>query len=252
VTDDLELAERAARAAGEVLMSYFGQAAEGLSVKSSPTDPVSDADREAEEAIQSILATERPDDGVIGEEGANTSAANGRTWIVDPLDGTVNFLYGMRAWAVSIALEDAQGLALGVVFNPVDDECFSAARGRGASVNGRPIHVTQCSSPDRAMVATGFSYEADRRAEQAELLRRLLPSVRDIRRAGAAALDLAYVAAGRVDAFYERGLKRWDEAAGRLLVEEAGGVVTDLQGEPPGVLAAATPELAALLQQEVD
>jgi myo-inositol-1(or 4)-monophosphatase len=252
VTDDLALAERAARAAGEVLMSYFGRAAEGLDVKSSPTDPVSDADREAEEAITEIISTHHPTDGVIGEEGARTSPANGRTWIVDPLDGTVNFLYGMRTWAVSIALEDAAGLAVGVVFNPVDDECFSAVRGQGAQLNGRPIHVTRCSSLDRAMVATGFSYVAEERARQAEKIVRLLPAVRDVRRAGAAALDLAYVACGRVEAFYERGLKRWDEAAGRLLVEEAGGVVLDLQGEPAGVLAAATPRLAALLQEEVD
>jgi len=252
VTGDLALAERAARAAGEVLMSYFGRAAEGLDVKSSPTDPVSDADREAEEAISQIISAEHPEDGVIGEEGAATPPTSGRTWIVDPLDGTVNFLYGMRAWAVSIALEDAAGLAVGVVFNPVDDECFSAARGQGARLNGRPMHVTRCSSLDTAMVATGFSYEADRRADQAALLTRLLPRVRDIRRAGAAALDLAYVACGRVDAYYERGLKRWDEAAGRLLVEEAGGVVLDLNGEPAGVLAAATPGLAALLEQEVD
>jgi fructose-1,6-bisphosphatase/inositol monophosphatase family enzyme len=252
VTDDLALAERAARAAGEVLMSYFGRAAEGLDVKSSPTDPVSDADREAEEVIHSIISEERPEDGIIGEEGARTSAANGRTWIVDPLDGTVNFLYGLRTWAVSIALEEPGGLAVGVVFNPVDGECFTAARGEGAAMNGSTIHVTDCPSLDRAMVATGFSYEAEQRARQAELLIRLLPRVRDIRRAGAAALDLAYVACGRVDAFYERGLKRWDEAAGRLLVEEAGGVVMDLEGEPAGVLAAATPQLAALLQEEVD
>jgi myo-inositol-1(or 4)-monophosphatase len=252
VTGDLALAERAARAAGDVLMSYFGRAAEGLDVKSSPTDPVSDADREAEEAIHGIIAAERPGDGIIGEEGARTAAANGRTWIVDPLDGTVNFLYGMRAWAVSIALEDPDGLSVGVVFNPVDEECFVAARGEGARLDGRPIHVSGCASLDRAMVATGFSYVAEHRARQAETLVRLLPAVRDVRRAGAAALDLAYVACGRVDAFYERGLKRWDEAAGRLLVDEAGGVVNDLDGEPAGVLAAATPELAALLEQEVD
>jgi myo-inositol-1(or 4)-monophosphatase len=253
---DLELAERAARGAGEVLMSYFGQAAAGLSLKSSPTDPVSDADREAERRIRELLLGDRPDDGLIGEEGSRSSPANGRTWIVDPLDGTVNFLYGMRAWAVSIALEDADGLAVGVVFNPVDAECFSARRGEGALLNGRPIHVTECPSLERAMVATGFSYVAEQRAEQAEILLRLLPRVRDIRRAGAAALDLAYVAAGRVDAFYERGLKQWDEAAGRLLVKEAGGVVADLDGEPHGVVAAATPELlgplAAFLEQEVD
>jgi len=243
VTGDLELAERAARAAGEVLMSYFGQAAEGLDVKSSPTDPVSDADREAERTIRELLRSERPDDGLIGEEGSDETSGNGRTWVVDPLDGTVNFLYGLRAWAVSIALEDEGGPSVGVVFNPVDAECFSAARGEGARLNGRPISVTRCPSLDLAMVATGFSYEADRRAEQAELLTRLLPRVRDIRRAGAAALDLAYVACGRVDAYYERGLKRWDEAAGRLLVQEAGGVVADLDGEPRGVVAAATPAL---------
>lgn len=252
MSGDLALAERAARAAGDVLMSYFGRAAEGLDVKSSPTDPVSDADREAEEAIHQIIAAERPDDGIIGEEGARTSPSSGRTWIVDPLDGTVNFLYGMRAWAVSIALEDPDGLSVGVVFNPVDEECFSAVRGDGARLNGEPIQVTRCASLDRAMVATGFSYAAEQRARQAETLVRLLPAVRDVRRAGAAALDLAYVACGRVDAFYERGLKRWDEAAGRLLVEEAGGVVTDLEGEPAGVLAAATHGLAALLEQEVD
>jgi myo-inositol-1(or 4)-monophosphatase len=249
---DLELAERAARAAGEVLMSYFGRDAEGLDLKSSPTDPVSDADRDAETTIQRILAAERPDDGVIGEEGADTEAANGRLWIVDPLDGTVNFLYGLRTWAVSIALEDGDGLAAGVVFNPVDAECFSAARGEGARLNGRQIKVSGCDSLDRAMVATGFSYLAEERARQAETLLRLLPAVRDVRRAGAAALDLAYVACGRVDAYYERGLKRWDEAAGRLLVEEAGGIVSDLEGEPAGVLAAGTPRLAALLEQEVD
>ena len=194
--------------------------------------------------IRELLSTERPDDGLVGEEGSRIEGVDsGRRWIVDPLDGTVNFLYGLRTWAVSIALEDAEGLAVGVVFNPVDGECFSARRGEGATLNGRPMHPTRCSSLGRAMVATGFSYEAERRAEQAELLLELLPRVRDIRRAGAAALDLAYVAAGRVDAYYERGLQRWDEAAGRLLVSEAGGVVEDLDGEPHGVIAAATPEL---------
>ena len=240
---DLELAERAARAAGEVLLSYFGRAAEGLASKSSPTDPVSDADRQAERAIRDLLTSERPDDGLVGEEGSRIEGDRPRRWIVDPLDGTVNFLYGLRAWAVSIALEDSEGLAVGVVFNPVSGECFSARRGEGAVLNGKPIHVTGCPTLDRAMVATGFSYEAERRREQAQLLVELLPRIRDLRRAGAAALDLAFVAAGRVDAFYERGLKRWDEAAGRLLVQEADGVVADLDGEPHGVIAAATPEL---------
>jgi myo-inositol-1(or 4)-monophosphatase len=243
VSSDLELAERAARAAGEVLMSYYGRAPEGLASKSSATDPVSDADREAERVIRELLTAERPDDGLVGEEGSRIEGERGRRWIVDPLDGTVNFLYGLRAWGVSIALEDEEGLAVGVVFNPVSGECFAAERGRGATMSGRPIHVTDCRSLDRAMVSTGFSYESERRAQQAAVLVELLPRIRDLRRAGAAALDLAYVAAGRVDAFYERGLKRWDEAAGLLLVHEAGGVTAELDGEPHGVVAAATPEL---------
>jgi myo-inositol-1(or 4)-monophosphatase len=251
VNAELELAERAARAAGEVLMSYFGRAAEGLASKTSPTDPVSDADREAERTIREMLLSEHPDDGLLGEEGSRSSSESGRTWIVDPLDGTVNFLYGLRAWAVSIALEDQDGLAAGIVFNPVSGECFSAVRGEGANVNGKPLGVTRCPTLDRAMVATGFSYEAERRREQAQLLVELLPRIRDLRRAGAAALDLAFVAAGRVDAFYEHGLKRWDEAAGRLLVQEAGGVTADLEGEPHGVVAAATPTLLDELKAAV-
>jgi myo-inositol-1(or 4)-monophosphatase len=244
VSADVELAERAARAAGEVLLSYYGRAPEGLASKTSVTDPVSDADREAERTIRELLTAERPDDGLIGEEGTRVEGArSGRHWIVDPLDGTVNFLYGLRTWAVSIALEDEEGLAVGVVFDPVDGECFSAARGEGARMNGEPIRVNGCTVLDRAMVATGFSYVAKERAEQAQLLLELLPRIRDLRRAGAAALDLAYVAAGRVDAYYERGLKRWDEAAGLLLVEEAGGRHGKLEGEPHGVIAAATPEL---------
>ena len=244
---DLELAERAARAAGEVLVSYYGRAPEALESKTSVTDPVSDADREAERAIRDLLTTERPDDGLIGEEGTRVEGA-GRNWIVDPLDGTVNFLYGLRTWAVSIALEDEEGLAVGVVFDPVDGECFSAVRGGGARLNGEPLRVNGCTTLNRAMVATGFSYVAEERAVQAQLLLELLPRIRDLRRAGAAALDLAYVAAGRVDAYYERGLKRWDEAAGLLLVTEAGGTLGELDGEPHGVIATATPELMGELR----
>lgn len=248
---DLELAERAAREAGEVLLGWFGRQPEGLASKTSVTDPVSEADRQAERTIRDLLAAERPDDGILGEEGTQEPTANGRTWIVDPLDGTVNFLYGMRTWAVSVALEDSDGVAVGVVYNPVDDECFSARRGEGAALNGEPLRVTGCTSLERAMVGTGFSYEAPRRETQAELLVNVLPRVRDVRRAGAAALDLAYVAAGRYDAFYEHGLKRWDEAAGVLLVKEAGGVVDELSGQPPCRLAAATDELLGALYRTI-
>jgi myo-inositol-1(or 4)-monophosphatase len=240
---DLELAERAARAAGDVLMSYYGRPPEGLASKSSETDLVSDADREAERAVRNLLGAERPADGLLAEEGSHAAGSSDRLWLVDPLDGTINFLYGFPAWAVSVALEDAGGVAVGVVYSPVHAETFSAARGEGARLNGRPLRVSERRALESAMVATGFSYEATRRAEQAEVIRRLLPSARDIRRAGAAALDLAWLAAGRVDAFYERGLQDWDSAAGDLLVREAGGAVADLDGDPPGLIAAATPEL---------
>lgn len=165
--------------------------------------------------------------------------------MVDPLDGTVNFLYGHAAWAVSIALEDEHGRLVGVVHDPGRGETFRAARGRGCELNGEPVRVSAAESLDVALVATGFGYDADRRAMQAETLTRVLPRVRDIRRGGSAALDLAWVAAGRLDGYYERGVQHWDIAAGRLLVEEAGGATAELPGEPAGV-AAGPP---ALLEQ---
>ena len=239
---DLELAQRAARAAGELLMARFGRPAEGLDSKTTATDLVSDADREAERAIRELLEAERPDDGLLAEEGSRSAADSGRRWVVDPLDGTVNFLFGIPHFCVSVALEDAEGAAVGVVHDPARRETFTALRGGGAELDGAPIRISGCDSLERAMVATGFSYSRERRAVQAELLTRVLPSVRDIRRAGAAALDLAWLAGGRLDAYYEEGLQPWDWAAGRLLVHEAGGASEELPGEPPG-LAAASPEL---------
>ena len=225
-----------------MLLSRYGRPAEGLERKSSATDPVSDADRAAEEAIRQLLATERPEDGLLAEEGSRAEAASGRRWVVDPLDGTVNFLYGFPAWCVSVALQDEAGAAVGVVRDALRDETFSAARGGGAALNGEPMRVRQRDDLSRALVATGFGYERERRRMQADVIRRVLPEVRDVRRAGAAALDLSWVAAGRLDGYWERGLSAWDWAAGRLLVEEAGGAVAELAGEPPG-LAAANPGL---------
>jgi myo-inositol-1(or 4)-monophosphatase len=236
---DLALAERAARAAAAVLLERFGGPVRGLDSKTSATDPVSDADREAERAILELIEAERPEDGLLGEEGSRQAGESGRRWVVDPLDGTVNFLYGIPQWCVSVALEDAEGALAGVVLDPVRHELFTAERGRGARLNGEPARVRDGVELGRALVATGFSYESERRAEQAEVVGRLLPLVRDIRRAGSAALDLAWVAAGRLDGFYERGVKPWDCAAGRLLVEEAGGATRELAGEPFGLLAAA-------------
>jgi myo-inositol-1(or 4)-monophosphatase len=248
VNADLELAERAARAAGEVLLSYYGRPPEGVESKSSATDLVSDADREAERTIRELLETERPQDGLVAEEGSRAEAASGRRWVVDPLDGTINFLYGFPAWAVSVALEDGDGALVGVVHSPIHSETFCAVRGEGAFLGDRALRVRPARPLEQSLVATGFSYEPDRRAIQAEAIAKLLPRARDIRRAGAAALDLAWVATGRVDAFFERGLKHWDWAAGRLLVEEAGGSCTWLDDGWPGLLAASHDGLLAELR----
>jgi myo-inositol-1(or 4)-monophosphatase len=166
--------------------------------------------------------------------------------VVDPLDGTVSYLYRYPAWCVSVALEDARGTAVAVVHDPLRDETFAALRGGGATLDGNPLAVRGGDRLETALVATGFAYDPARRERQAEVVRKVLPSVRDIRRSGAAALDLAWVAAGRLDGYYERGLNRWDWAAGRLLVEEAGGAVAELDGDPPGLVAAAPALLPAL------
>jgi len=225
--------------------------ARGLERKSSSTDLVSDADRDAERLIADLIRRERPDDGVVGEEGADSRGASGRRWVVDPLDGTTNFLYGFPAWSVSIALEDEEGTCAGVVHDPSRDETFSAVRGGGARLNGATIRVSGCETLGLALVSTGFGYGADRRSAQAEVVARVLPRVRDIRRPGSAALDLAYVACGRVDAYYERDLKPWDWDAGRLIAREAGAAVRDLDGDPPALVAAATPDLLEALVELV-
>jgi myo-inositol-1(or 4)-monophosphatase len=231
-----------------VLLDRYHRPVAGLARKSSLTDPVSDADRAAEEAVRDLLAAERPEDGLLAEEGSRAEAASGRRWVVDPLDGTVNYLYGFPAWCVSVALEDEQGGVVGVVHDPLHGETFRAERGRGCELNGEAVVVRTCERPETALIATGFAYAPDRRAAQAEVVGRVLPRVRDIRRAGAAALDLAWLAAGRLDGYYERGLNPWDWAAGRLLVEEAGGAAVELPGDPPGLVAASRALLPALAE----
>jgi myo-inositol-1(or 4)-monophosphatase len=234
--------------AGEVLLPRFGGPPEGVGSKSSATDLVSDADRLAEEAIRELIASERPGDGLMGEEGARLEGTEERRWIVDPLDGTVNFLYGFPAWCVSVALEDGDGVAVGVVHDALRDETFRALRGGGCQANGAPARVREGIDLEMALVATGFSYDADRRQRQAEVVQRVLPRVRDIRRAGAAALDLAWVAAGRLDGYYERDLKPWDWSAGRLLVAAAGGALAELPGDPLGLVAASPDLLPSLVE----
>jgi myo-inositol-1(or 4)-monophosphatase len=218
-------------------LQRFGGPAQGVGSKTSTTDLVSDADRDAERLIRDVLAHERPDDALLAEEGTSEPGESGRRWVFDPLDGTVSYLYGYPHWSVSVALEDADGSAVGVVYDPNRDELFAAERGAGATLAGQAISVRAAPPLAEALVATGFGYEAGWRADQAAVAARVLPAVRDIRRAGSAALDLAWLAAGRLDVYYERGLNAWDWAAGSLLVREAGGTVEELSGEPFGLVA---------------
>jgi myo-inositol-1(or 4)-monophosphatase len=237
----LEVAEEAAAAAGRLLLERFDLPATGVERKSSATDMVSDADRDAEAIIRTILARHRPDDAIIGEESGVVSGDSGLRWVVDPLDGTTNYLFGQPVWSVSIACEDARGGVAAIVLDASRGEAFTATRGGGARVNGRPIAVSAADDLQRSLIGTGFSYAPAVREGQARALVEILPRVRDVRRAGSAAIDLAWVACGRLDGYYELGTRHWDRAAGVLLVAEAGGVVSPLaavgdSGE--GVLAA--------------
>ena len=248
------IAAEAARAAGELLLERFVAGGErAVGSKSSPTDVVSEADYAAERAIRDLLAARRPGDAILGEEGGETQAGAGLRWIVDPLDGTVNFLFGIPQWCVSVAVYDDDGGLAGVVFDPLRDEIFTAERGGPAMHDGSPIHGSQCAEIGESLVATGFGYEAAVRRAQAEVVAGLLPQVRDVRRMGSAALDLAWTAAGRYDAYYERGVQTWDIAAGSLLCTQAGLAVRTLRADgikPQGLVvapAALIDELEALV-----
>jgi myo-inositol-1(or 4)-monophosphatase len=249
------IAAEAARAAGELLLERFvagGERATGS--KSTPTDVVSEADVAAERAIREIIGARRPGDAVLGEEGGETRAGEGLRWIVDPLDGTVNFLYGVPQWCVSVAVHDDAGGVAGVVFDPLRDELFAGERDGGPpTLNGDPIAASQSTDLATSLVATGFAYAAEVRAIQAEVLAELLPRARDVRRMGSAALDLAWAAAGRYDAYYERGVHLWDIAAGVVLCDGAGLSVRmlDAAGIAPEGLVVAPPGLIDELERLV-
>jgi myo-inositol-1(or 4)-monophosphatase len=245
VTDELlDVAVECARAAGALLLERFGSE-RVLATKSSSTDLVSAADLAAEEAIRAILAARVPDDAIKGEEGDDTPGTSGRRWIVDPLDGTVNFLYGLPLWCVSIACE---GL-VAAIYDPTRDELFTATAGGPARCNGVELAPAAPEDLAHALVATGFGYDARRRELQAEVAARVVPAARDVRRGGSAALDLAWTAAGRLDAYYERGVNLWDVAAGELICERAGLRVVRLEpsGELPWGTLAGAPEIAGAL-----
>jgi myo-inositol-1(or 4)-monophosphatase len=244
-----EIAEAVAREAGHQLREAFGGERVNVTAKSSPTDLVSEADHAAERLIRERLAAARPGDGFLGEEGGNATGNSGLRWVVDPLDGTINFLFGIPQWAVSIACEDERGTVVGVIYDPMRDELWTAERDGPALLDGRPLEASTRDDLATALVATGFGYDAEVRRLQAAVAAELLPRVRDIRRAGSAALDLAWTAAGRYDAYYERGLNAWDLAAGVLLCQRAGLAVRTLAPTPPaadGVLVAPHPLVDAL------
>jgi myo-inositol-1(or 4)-monophosphatase len=249
------LAESVAREAGGQLREAFARVEElRISTKSTATDLVSEADVAAETLIRERLADARPDDAVLGEEGGDAAGTSGLRWVVDPLDGTVNFLFGIPQWCVSIAVEDDEGALAGVVYDAPRDELWAATRDGPATLDGVALAPARRTELATAMVATGFGYAAAVREAQAAVLARLLPHVRDVRRLGSAALDLAWTAAGRYDAYYERGLNHWDLAAGELMCARAGLSVIELAPTPPtaaGVLVA-PPQLADALRALLD
>jgi myo-inositol-1(or 4)-monophosphatase len=251
----LDVATALAREAADLLVDSLGRARTDVGTKSSATDMVTEMDRASELLIVTGLRAARPDDAVVGEEGTADGGSTGVRWLIDPIDGTTNFLYGHPGFAVSIAAEVDGEVAVGVVADPLHHDLFTATKGGGAHRNGQLLRIGEPPPLATSLLATGFSYDPGRRRRQSEVLTEVLPWVRDIRRMGAAAVDLCSVACGRVDAYYEKGLQAWDYAAGALVAAEAGARVGDLDGGPPSpaFTMVAHPlrydELAALLDR---
>lgn len=227
-----DLASSLARQAGYVLLEGLDRTRTSVSTKTSTTDMVTEMDRASEMLLVTGILESRPHDAVLAEEGTSSEGSTGVRWIIDPLDGTTNYLYGHPGFAVSIAAEYQGDIVAGVVYDPMADDMYRAVKGGGATRNGIAINTSGQTELPQALVATGFSYDPSRRIRQVEVLTTMIDQVRDIRRMGAAAMDLCSVACGRVDAFYEMGLQPWDYSAGALIAREAGAVVGDLNGGP--------------------
>jgi myo-inositol-1(or 4)-monophosphatase len=235
-----DIAIELAREAGELIVAGRAGDIAVQKTKSSSVDIVTAVDQASEELLFSRLEALRPEDGFLGEEGRTKESVSGTTWVVDPIDGTVNFFYNIPHYAVSIAAVSGNPVPgswlveAAVVYNPVTQEMFHASRGEGAFLGDKRLHITEPPSLDQALLGTGFAYSDAMRREQARVLVDILPQFRDIRRQGTASLDFAYVASSRLDLYYERTLMPWDHAAGELLVTEAGGVIEGLADMPPG------------------
>jgi len=257
IAELVRLATSAAQQAGALVRD---RRPAGLGVertKTSPTDVVTVMDHAAEDLLREVLTAQRPGDGVLGEEHGLQPGSTGLVWVVDPIDGTVNYLYGLPTYAVSVAavrgdpmVPGAWSPLAGCVHNPETGQTWTASAGRGAWLDGQPLRMGAPPPMERALIATGFGYREARRRGQARVLARLLPQIRDIRRQGSAAIDLCQVASGNVDGYYERGVQAWDVAAAMLVVTEAGGRVSGLEGRPPSpdmIVAAAEPLCGALV-----
>jgi myo-inositol-1(or 4)-monophosphatase len=245
------IAASTARAAA-ALVTAAGGGADPVGRKSSPTDVVTQTDLRAEELVRRLLRTETPAAGVLGEEGGRTAPAAGLQWIVDPLDGTVNFMYGVPLFAVSIAAAVDGRVVAGAVIDVTRGELFSAHLGGGARRDGEPISASSCASLAEALVATGFSYLAECRARQGEIARRVLARARDLRCFGSSALELCWVACARVDGYFQRDTEIWDRAAGALIADEAGARVELPCPENGGLVLAASPRIFDDLWAVVD
>ena len=254
------LAGEIAREAGELARRRRSEGVAIAATKSALADIVTEADREVELLIRERLAAARPGDGFLGEESGAERGSTDITWVVDPIDGTVNYAYGIPSYAVSIAAvagEPTPGLwqaVAGAVYGPSSDELFQAARGEGAWLGDQRLAVNAELSPAGALIGTGFGYRPETHAGDMARLARVMPLARDIRRIGSAALDFAFVASGRLDAYFERGLAPWDHAAGALLVTEAGGFVDGLPADDQGraLFVAAAPALCAKILEAID
>lgn len=251
ISELLALAQDIAKRAGTLLMSR--PASFDINEKSSARDFATQMDHASEKLIVDALLTARPGDGIIGEEGANRVSTSGITWVIDPIDGTVNYFYNLPGWNISIAAKDEAGVLVGVVYAPTLNSLWYATQGGGAFLNGKQIYCSTTHNLEDSLIATGFSYDPEERISQGEKIASLIPRVRDIRRNGAAAVDLCYVASGAVDGYFETGLKEWDLAAGGLIAREAGARVTGRHGQPAGeaMVIAAGSALHALLTLEI-
>ena len=253
-----DIAITAAREAASLALDGRRSGVTVAATKSSATDVVTEMDRRSEALLVDRILSRRPDDGIVGEEGADHVGETGVRWIIDPIDGTVNYLYDLPSWAVSVAAEIDGVVVVGVVVAPVAGESYVAALGRGARLHDahgvRTLRVNDPVDLGSALVATGFGYTVDRRTSQARVVRGVVPRVRDIRRLGACSIDLCHVAAGRVDAYYERGPQAWDLAAGGLVAQEAGARVEGLHGAVAGdeLIVAAGPHLFGPLHDLLD